>query len=104
MHDLARKAARKVQKKYPTPLSILFDCFGIKPEEMETIKITQMDTKWESPMRVRIAGDKKTALKEEEDDNVQVKCYSDGSGYQRVLKCRRCCTDGRALGGPRCVF
>lgn len=82
----ARKAARgETRKRLASPLDRLFEAFQLDVERIETIQPVRQTPKFRPKFKVRIAEDKKSSLKEDEDDTAMVKIYTDGSGYKGMI-------------------
>jgi hypothetical protein len=69
--------------------------YNIKPESIETIKAIQQIMKWMANVKIYIPNSTKTAIQEVQNDNADIKVYTDGSGMDgkigaaAVLYCNR---------------
>jgi hypothetical protein len=56
--------------------------YNIKPQRIETIKATRQDTKWKPDVKTNIANSTKNAIMDRQNDDSDVKIYTDGSGMK----------------------
>lgn len=82
----SRRATKGGKRKYlPSPLDKLLEAYPLEVEKIETILPVRLTPKFQPDFKTRIADDKKTSVKEDEDDTALVKIYTDGSGYKGMI-------------------
>lgn len=77
-----RSAAKHKPRKHPSPIHEILHAYSLDPAVIEKIKPVRQAPHWISPIQTRIAPDRETAIKEEENNNADIRIYSDGSGYE----------------------
>jgi hypothetical protein len=77
LHGHVKSAAKHKPRKHPSPLHKIMHAYSLNPTTIETIAPVQHAPNW-----IWIATDRKTAIDEEERDNMDIRIYTDGSGYK----------------------
>jgi hypothetical protein len=54
--------------------------YNIQPAKMETIKATQFETNWKLNIKINIASSIDEAIEDIQNDNPDIKVFTDGSG------------------------
>ena len=85
LHKPILNAASRLVKRHPTPLHDLMHRYKIQPKLIETIKATRHDIKWKPNITIKIAGNADDAIKELENDNPDIKVFTDGSGMDNKI-------------------
>ena len=80
LHKPIKNAANKRVKRHPTPLHDLMHKYNIQPAKMETIKATRFETNWKPNIKIHIASSVDEAIGDIQNDNPDVKVFTDGSG------------------------
>jgi hypothetical protein len=75
-------AASRIVKQHPTPLHDLIHRYNIKPQNVETIKAVRFDTIWKPKVTAKIASNADIAIENVDQDNPDVKVFTDGSGME----------------------
>ena len=73
-------AAKRLVKCHATPLHDLMHRYKIQPQYMETIKAMCFDTRWTPKVAIKIANNEDEAITNTNQDNPDVKVFTDGSG------------------------
>jgi ribonuclease HI len=82
LHKPVTNAAAQLIKRHPTPLHDLMHTFNIKPKLMETIAVVRYSTRWKPGVTMLIAETVNDAIQGMQQDNLDVKVYTDGSGME----------------------
>ena len=85
LHPLAphvRNATKHKPRKHPSPLHNIMHAYSLDPSTIEKINPVRHAPHWICPVNTRIAPDRVTAIKEEEDDKSEIRIYADGSGFE----------------------
>jgi hypothetical protein len=82
LHKPVVNMAKRLVKHHPTPLHDLMHRYKIQPQNMETIKAVRFDTRWTPKVAIRITNDKDEAIANVNQDSLDVKVFTDGSGMK----------------------
>jgi hypothetical protein len=83
VHQHIRRAHKIHVKRHRSPLHCLLAAYKwINPDRTETIDAVRMGPKWKPLLGISIAPDKDEAKKEVQENQAEVKIFTDGSGYE----------------------
>ena len=82
LHKPVANAASRLVKRHPTPLHDLMHRYGIQPHKVETIEAVRFDTGWKPGLTTKVIMDTDKAIEEIQNDNLDVKVFTDGSGME----------------------
>ena len=82
LHKPVANAASRLVKRHPTPLHDLMHRYGIQPHKVETIEAVCFDTGWKPGLTTKVITDTDKVIEEIQNDNPDVKVFTDGSGME----------------------
>src|SRR5271155_3906065 len=80
LHGIAHKAATRIPKKHPSPLQFILNSLPFHISEIETIDTIKKPPSWEPPIETNIPSTAEEAIASENENEDDVKIYTDGSG------------------------
>jgi len=82
LQSMVREYSKTPAKTHLSPLQKLVERFNIKPQRFKTIKPDPLPPTYKRAFTVTIADSKEESIKQEAEDNSDVKIYTDGSGFE----------------------
>jgi hypothetical protein len=77
-----KKAAKRKPWRHPSPLHEILHAYGLDPPTMGEIAVTCLPPHWHSPLHICIVPSITKALKEEDQDRLDIHIYTDGSSIE----------------------
>ncbi|KIJ90820.1 hypothetical protein K443DRAFT_40860, partial [Laccaria amethystina LaAM-08-1] len=79
---MVRGYSKAPAKTHLTPLQKLIERYKIKPSRLETIMPDPRPPTYKKTFTVTIAKSKEESIKDEKEDDADIRVYTDGSGYE----------------------
>src|SRR5271155_624380 len=81
----AKRAATRLPKKHPSSLHYILHLLPSFPGQIETIDTIRKPPNWSRPVETNIPGTKEEAIAHENENEDDVRIYTDGSGQDRRI-------------------
>jgi len=85
LHKPVKNAASKLVEYHATLLHDLMHRFNIHPQSIKTIKAVWFNTEWKPKIKTKMASNADKAIEEVNNDNPDVKVFTDSSGMEKKI-------------------